>query len=48
MNIAANMAEREKRERKFNLSIQPALAYEDVSMLELSARMRMAAEEEGR
>ena len=25
-------------ERKFNLSIQPALAYEDVSMLESSAK----------
>ena len=37
-------AERE-RERKFNLSIQPALAYEDVSMLESSAKLRMAAKQ---
>ena len=28
-----------ERERKFNLSIQPALAYEDVSMLESSAKL---------
>ena len=34
-----------KRERKFNLSIQPALAYEDVSMLESSAKLRMAAKQ---
>ena len=34
-----------ERERKFNLSIQPALAYEDVSMLESSAKLRMAAKE---
>ena len=33
------------RERKFNLSIQPALAYEDVSMLESSAKLRMAAKQ---
>ena len=32
-------------ERKFNLSIQPALAYEDVSMLESSAKLRMAAKQ---
>lgn len=38
--------EREReRERKFNLSIQPALAYEDVSMLESSAKLRMAAKQ---
>ena len=34
-----------ERERKFNLSIQPALAYEDVSMLESSAKLRMAAKQ---
>ena len=38
------MVKRE-RERKFNLSIQPALAYEDVSMLESSAKLRMAAKQ---
>ena len=31
-----------ERERKFNLSIQPALACEDVSMLEPSAKLRKA------
>ena len=40
----AVLRERE-RERKFNLSIQPALAYEDVSMLESSAKLRMAAKQ---
>ena len=34
-----------ERERKLNLSIQPALAYEDVSMLESSAKLRMAAKQ---
>ena len=34
-----------ERERKFNLPIQPALAYEDVSMLESSAKLRMAAKQ---
>ena len=41
---AASKAERE-RERKFNLSIQPALAYEDVSILESSTKLRMAAKQ---
>ena len=36
---------KKKKERKFNLSIQPALAYEDVSMLESSAKLRMAAKQ---
>ena len=35
--------ERERERERFNLSIQPALAYEDVFMLEPSARLRMAA-----
>ena len=34
-----------EREREFNLSIQPALAYEDTSMLESSAKVRMAAKQ---
>ena len=37
------LPEREIEEREFNLSIQPALAYEDTSMLESSAKVRMAA-----
>ena len=42
--LGPDVTERE-RERKFNLSIQPALAYEDVSMLESSAKLRMAAKQ---
>ena len=34
-----------EREREIKLYIQPALAYEDVSMLESSARVRMAAKQ---
>ena len=38
--------EREReRKREFNLSIQPALAYEDMSLLESSAKVRMAAKQ---
>ena len=38
--------EREReRERILNWSIQPALAYEDTSMLESSAKVRMAAKQ---
>ena len=33
------------REREFTSSIQPALAYEDMSMLESSAKARMAAKQ---
>ena len=32
-----------EREREYSLSIQPALAYDDMSMLEPSAKVRMAA-----
>ena len=42
---AGNVAVEEEREREFNLSIQPALAYEDTSMLESSANVRMAAKQ---
>ena len=42
---AAQCHTERERERKFNLSIQPALAYEDVSMLESSAKLRMAAKQ---
>ena len=35
--------ERERERERFNLSIQPALAYEDMSMS--SAKVRMAAEQ---
>ena len=42
LRVLCQERERE-RERKFNLSIQPALAYQDVSMLESSAKLRMAA-----
>ena len=38
----ADHISREREREKFNLSIQPALAYEDVSMLESSAKLRMA------
>ena len=41
---SAQHAARE-REKEFKLSIQPALAYEDTSMLESSAKVRMAAEQ---
>ena len=34
-----------KTEREFSLSIQPALADEDMSMLESSAKVRMAAKQ---
>ena len=35
----------EEGERELNLSIQPALAYVDMSMLESSAKVRMAAKQ---
>ena len=34
-----------EREREFKLPIQPALVYEDMSMLEASAKVRMAAKQ---
>ena len=48
--VAQNLKWRERerqreRGREFNLSIQPALGYEDTSMLESSAKVRMAAKQ---
>ena len=43
---AMNERGREReREREFNLSIQPPLAYEDMSMLESSAKARRVAKQ---
>ena len=45
LHQAVSIASRTVREREFNLSIHPALAYDDTSMLESSAKVRMAAEQ---
>ena len=41
LSVTSAIRERE-RESEFHLSIQPALAYEDTSMLESSAKVRVA------
>ena len=41
----AQTVNKRERERERDLSIQPALAYEDVSMLESSTRLSMAAQQ---
>ena len=44
-DISTNSQPQREREREIDLSIQPALAYEDTSMLESSAKVRMAAKQ---
>ena len=43
MDAVKIISREREREREFHKSIQPALAYEDVSWLESSAKLRMAA-----
>ena len=43
--FSSRVRQRLQQEREFNLSIQPALAHEDMSMLEPSAKVRMAAKQ---